>query len=234
MKLIVGLGNPGAEYAETRHNIGFMAVDAIARAFNATGFAKKFQGELAEVRIGAEKVLLLKPMTYMNLSGQSVGEAARFYKIPVEDIIVFHDELDLASGKLRVKTGGGHAGHNGLKSLAAHVGEETVRVRMGIGHPGAKHLVSNYVLGKFAKADEAWITQELDAIAKAAPLLVSGELKGFQGAITTAMKALDDDKPKKTVTKAEAPASLPGLPQTGAEKKPSSPFDKLKSLLSKD
>jgi aminoacyl-tRNA hydrolase len=153
MKLFVGLGNPGAQYARNRHNIGFMAADAIAARHGFGPWRGKFQGEIAEGRLGTEKVLMLKPGTFMNLSGDSVRAAAQFYKIPPEDIVAFHDELDLAPGRVRVKTGGGHAGHNGLRSIAAHMGPDFVRVRLGIGHPGDKRQVTAYVLGDFAKAD---------------------------------------------------------------------------------
>ena len=153
MQLWVGLGNPGAQYARNRHNIGFMAVDAIAVAHGFGPWRAKFQGQLAEGRIGGQKLLLLKPETYMNLSGDAVRAALGFYKLTPADLTVFHDELDLPAGKLRLKAGGGHAGHNGLRSIDAHVGPDFQRVRLGIGHPGDKHLVSPHVLGDFAKAD---------------------------------------------------------------------------------
>jgi PTH1 family peptidyl-tRNA hydrolase len=233
MKLIVGLGNPGKDYAYTRHNIGFMAIDAIQARYGVSGFSNRFQGELAEVRVNGEKLILLKPMTFMNLSGQAAGEAARFYKIPVEDIIAFHDELDLAPAKLKVKQGGGHAGHNGLKSLNAHLGENYVRVRMGIGHPGAKHLVSNYVLGNFAKSDQDWLQQELDAVVTALPKLIEGDIKAFQGAITVAMKSNEP-----VALSPEVEAGKPGREKPPFKvlepEKPLSPFDKLKSILGKD
>ncbi len=193
MRLIVGLGNPGANYAKTRHNIGFMAVDAIAEAHGFGPWREKFEGFVSEGRLGTEKVLLLKPDTFMNLSGQSVGEAVRFYKLPPEEVVVFHDELDLAPGKYRVKQGGGHAGHNGLRSLHQHIGAEYVRVRLGIGHPGAKHLVSNYVLHQFSKEDEGWLEPLLDAVARAAPKLAEGDWPGFQNAV-----ALRLNPPRKT------------------------------------
>ena len=166
MKLFVGLGNPGDKYARNRHNVGFMAVERIAAAHGFSPWRRKFQGEVAEGTIAGERVLLLKPMTYMNESGRSVGEAARFLKIDLADIVVFHDELDLQPGKVRVKTGGGNAGHNGLKSITAHVGNDYVRVRIGIGHPGSKDAVVPYVLNDFAKADRAWLNPLLAAIAE--------------------------------------------------------------------
>ena len=141
MKLFVGLGNPGTKYAGNRHNIGFMAVDRIADDHGFAGWRNKFQGQVNEGRLGSEKVVLLKPETFMNRSGQSVGEAVRFYKLAPEDVVVFHDEIDLAPGKLRVKSGGGHAGHNGLRSLHAHIGDTYGRVRMGVGHPGHQDAV---------------------------------------------------------------------------------------------
>jgi peptidyl-tRNA hydrolase, PTH1 family len=157
MFLIIGLGNPGKEYAHNRHNVGFRVVDALAQSFKAAPWRKKYQGEITEVIVAGEKVLLLKPMTYMNLSGQSVQHAASFYKIPLENIIVFHDELDLIAGRIRVKTGGGDAGHNGLKSITSHCGAGYVRVRIGIGHPGDKERVHGHVLGDFTAQDQPWL-----------------------------------------------------------------------------
>ncbi|NBC88025.1 MAG: aminoacyl-tRNA hydrolase, partial [Alphaproteobacteria bacterium] len=157
MRLFVGLGNPGRQYAMNRHNIGFMAVERIAAEHGFPPFRAKFQGQVSEGRLGGAKVLILKPETYVNRSGQAVGEAARFYKLAPEDIVVFHDELDLSPGKVRVKQGGGHAGHNGLRSLHAHLGDGYGRVRLGIGHPGHKDRVTSYVLSDFAKADQDWL-----------------------------------------------------------------------------
>ena len=179
MILFVGLGNPGKSYQKHRHNIGYRAVDAIADAFSFSAPKKKFQGQLREGKIGNRKVLALKPETYMNLSGQAVGEAARFYKIPLTNLVVFHDELDLAPGKVRAKMGGGVAGHNGLRSLARHLGPDFRRVRIGIGHPGHKDLVHNYVLSNFARKDKAWVEPLLEAIAKSAPHLVVGDDERF-------------------------------------------------------
>ena len=188
MKLFVGLGNPGDKYARNRHNVGFMAVERIAAAHGFSPWRRKFQGEVAEGTIAGERVLLLKPMTYMNESGRSVGEAARFLKIDLADIVVFHDELDLQPGKVRVKTGGGNAGHNGLKSITAHVGNDYVRVRIGIGHPGSKDAVVPYVLNDFAKADYEWLDPLLDAIASAAAHLASGDLDRFQNDVARAQQ----------------------------------------------
>ncbi len=189
MKLIVGLGNPGRGYGGNRHNIGFMAVEAIARLNNASPWRARFQGECAEVTIASEKCLLLRPGTYMNLSGQSVGEAARFFKFPVGDIIVFHDELDLAPGKLRVKLGGSDAGHNGLRSITQHMSGAYWRVRMGIGHPGAKELVSPYVLSDFAKAEHGWVDDLCRACAEKIGVLLGGDDGRFQSDVAMIMKA---------------------------------------------
>jgi PTH1 family peptidyl-tRNA hydrolase len=179
MKLFVGLGNPGSEYARHRHNVGFMAVEEIARAQGFGPWKRKFQGHAADGEIAGEKVLLLKPDTYMNESGRSVGEAARFLKIAEEDIVVFYDEIDLAPSKLKVKTGGGNAGHNGLRSISAHLGNDYVRVRIGVGHPGSKELVARWVLSDFAKADRTWLEPLLEAIAKAAPRLARNDQSRF-------------------------------------------------------
>ena len=188
MILLVGLGNPGQSHRNNRHNVGFMAVDAIAEAYGFGPARAKFKGQLREGKIGRSKVLILKPETFMNLSGESVQEAKRFYKIPLEKIIVFYDELDLAPGKVRVKTGGGTAGHNGMRSLVAHIGEAFRRVRIGIGHPGHKDLVHNYVLSNFPKADEEGLAALLDAIAKSAPWLIKGDDQRFQSDVALEMQ----------------------------------------------
>jgi PTH1 family peptidyl-tRNA hydrolase len=179
MRLWVGLGNPGAEYAHQRHNIGFMAVERIAARHRFGPWRRKFQGEVAEGTVAGQKVLLLKPATFMNESGAAVQAAAGFHKLPVEAVTIFHDELDLAPGKVRVKQGGGAAGHNGLRSTDAHVGNATWRVRLGIGHPGHKALVQRHVLGNFAKADAEWLDRLLDAVADAAPLLAEARPEDF-------------------------------------------------------
>ena len=171
MQLWVGLGNPGGKYARNRHNIGFMALDQIASDHGFAPFRAKFQGEISEGRLGSEKVLLLKPQTFMNLSGQSVGEAMRFYKLEPPDITVFHDEIDLAPGKVRLKAGGGHAGHNGLRSIHSHIGPHYDRVRLGVGHPGHKDAVAGYVLRDFTKADEDWLDDLLRGIGDGAAKL---------------------------------------------------------------
>lgn len=179
MFLVVGLGNPGAGYAHNRHNIGFMAADTIVRRHSFGPWRKKFQGNLAEGQIGLEKLCILKPATFMNLSGQAVAEAARFYKLPPEQVIVLHDELDLISGKVRVKRGGGAGGHNGIKSIDQHLGNATLRVRFGIGHPGHKDLVTAHVLGDFAKTDQVWLDSLLNVVADEFPLLLDGKDNDF-------------------------------------------------------
>jgi PTH1 family peptidyl-tRNA hydrolase len=183
---MVGLGNPGPAYASNRHNVGFMAVDAIAARHRFTPFRAKFQAQLSEGSLAGRPVLLLKPMTFMNVSGQAVLAASTFFKIPPGDVIVFHDEIDLAAGKVRVKTGGGHAGHNGLRSLHAHIGPDYGRVRIGVGRPGSKHEVVDHVLDDFAKADRAWLDPLLDAIAENAPLLAGGDGEGFMSKVALA------------------------------------------------
>lgn len=173
MKLLVGLGNPGAEYEQTRHNIGFMAVDAIAHRHNFSSPKLKYKSEIYDGIIEGEKVLIQKPLTYMNLSGTSVQEFSKFYKISLDDIIVFHDELDLAFGKIKIKQGGGNGGHNGIKSLDSHCGNAYHRVRLGIGHPGDKDKVSGYVLSKFPSNEMQHVESWVDHIAEAIPLLLS-------------------------------------------------------------
>ncbi len=180
MLVIAGLGNPGARHTRNRHNIGFMAVDAIAGAHRVGPFRARWQGLAAEGLIGATRVTLLKPQTYMNDSGRSIGEALRFWKLDLGALIVIHDELDLAPAKVRVKVGGGNAGHNGLRSISAHVGNDFRRVRLGIGHPGDKDLVYHYVLSDFSKAEAGWVEAVCRAVADAAPLLVEGRDASFQ------------------------------------------------------
>lgn len=197
MFLFVGLGNPGTKYALNRHNIGFMAVDSFVHRHNFSGWSKKFQGEISTGTLDGEKVIMLKPQTFMNLSGQSVQAAAAFYKIPPEKIIVFYDELDLLPGKIRVKKAGGSGGHNGIKSIDAHLGQDYWRVRMGIGHPGEKHLVSNYVLSDFAKADATWLENLLEAMAKHAPRIVAGDMDGFMSKVAQELQPPKEDKKDK-------------------------------------
>ncbi|WP_424968545.1 aminoacyl-tRNA hydrolase [Dinoroseobacter sp. S375] len=183
MKLFVGLGNPGAKYSGNRHNIGFMALDQIAADHGFAPWRSKFQGQLSEGKFGSTKVVLLKPETFMNRSGQSVGEAMRFFKLETDDVTVFHDELDLAPGKCRVKTGGGHAGHNGLRSIHSHIGADYQRVRLGIGHPGHKDRVSGYVLSDFAKAEAEWLDDLLRGIGDGAAELAAGDAGKFMNAV---------------------------------------------------
>jgi len=182
--LLVGLGNPGKEYQGNRHNVGFMAIDRIAADHGISKLQKKFGGELSEGSIGGVKLFLLKPLTYMNLSGECVSKAARFYKIPPERIIVFHDELDLPVAKIRVKKGGGNGGHNGLKSIDAHIGKDYWRVRIGIGHPGDKSMVSDYVLSDFTKTEIKTIETLLPAVAGHAHLLLQGDEAGFMNKLS--------------------------------------------------
>jgi PTH1 family peptidyl-tRNA hydrolase len=220
MQMFIGLGNPGAKYTGNRHNIGFMALDAIADAHGFGPWRQKFQADVSEGRIGAQKVLLLKPQTFMNLSGQAAGEALRYLKLEPADLWVFHDELDLAPGKIKVKTGGGHAGHNGLRSLIQHVGPEFHRVRFGIGHPGHKDLVTHYVLQDFAKADRDWLDPLLRAIGGAAGKLAAGDAAGFMNAVELALRPPDRPRPVKSKPD-EAPESTDpkqlALPETPDE-----------------
>jgi len=188
MLLLVGLGNPGPKYEKNRHNIGFMAVDRIASRHGFGPWRARFQGETAEGAIGGVKTLLLKPRTYMNESGRAVSEAARFFKIAIPDIVALHDELDLAPGKLRVKIGGGNAGHNGLRSITAHMGNDYKRVRLGIGHPG-KDAVLSYVLNDFGKGEMGWVDVLTEAVADAADLLASAQDASFQNKVHLRMEA---------------------------------------------
>ena len=188
MRLFVGLGNPGSRYARNRHNVGFMVVDEIARAHGAAPWRRRFQGEAAEAVVGGERLLLLKPQTYMNESGRSVAEAQRFFKLELSDVVVFHDELDLAPAKVRVKLGGGNAGHNGLRSITAQCGNDYRRVRIGIGHPGDKDLVHAHVLSDFARSEEPWVEDLCRACADAAPVLAKGDDATFQNKVHLAME----------------------------------------------
>lgn len=188
MLLLVGLGNPGPSYRDNRHNVGFMAVDAIHDRWRLGPYRTKFHGDLADGTIAGGKVLVLKPQTYMNESGRAVQAVMTFYKLKPADLIVFHDELDLAAGKLRVKTGGGHAGHNGLRNIQAHIGPDFRRVRIGVGHPGDKNQVVGHVLKDFSKEDLQWRDKLLDAVADSADLLVSGDDAGFQNRVALALK----------------------------------------------
>ena len=189
MRLLVGLGNPGPRYAGNRHNIGFMALEAIAKRHGIGPWRRRFQGVTAEGPIGGERALLLLPGTFMNKSGRAVAEAARFNKLPPVDVTVFHDEIELPPGKVRVKVGGGNAGHNGLRSITEHIGNDYRRVRIGVGHPGAKELVYNYVLGDFAKSERPWVEALIDILADNADLIVRGEDSSFANKVHLAMVA---------------------------------------------
>jgi PTH1 family peptidyl-tRNA hydrolase len=217
MKLFVGLGNPGDQYARNRHNIGFMALEQLASRHRASNWQRKWQGRLADVTIGTERVLLLMPQTYMNESGRSVAEAVRFHRIPPQDVVVFHDELDLAPGKVRVKLGGGVAGHNGLRSIRDCLGTpDYKRVRLGIGHPGHKDKVLGHVLGDFSKNDRLWLDPLLDALADASHLLAAGDDAGFMNRVAL-LTAAKPDKPAVASAKPEPAAPEPPA-QSGPKK----------------
>jgi peptidyl-tRNA hydrolase, PTH1 family len=195
MLLLVGLGNPGAKYAGNRHNIGFMAVEQIAKRHGFGPWRRRFQGVVCEGPIGGERALLLLPGTFMNESGRAVGEAAHFYKLPLDAITVFHDEIDLRPAKVRVKIGGGIAGHNGLRSISEHIGNDYRRVRIGVGHPGDKNLVQHYVLNDFAKSERPWVEALIEILADNAELIARGEDASFQNKVHLAMvaKGFGDD-----------------------------------------
>ena len=238
MKLIVGLGNPGQQYARHRHNVGFLALDRITDRLRLGAWRKRFQGETAEGEIAGQRCILLKPQTFMNESGRAIGEAVRFLKIEPEDVIVLHDELDLVPGKLRVKTGGGNAGHNGLRSTTQHIGNEYVRLRIGIGHPGHKDLVHGYVLHDFAKIDMDWLDPVLDAIAEALPHLVLSDQGRFMTEIARLTRDEDDEKsaakpavagPAKTAKPAPAAPKHPA--GEGGGKRQSALAENLKKWL---
>jgi PTH1 family peptidyl-tRNA hydrolase len=238
MLLFVGLGNPGEKYARNRHNIGFMAVDAIAARHGFTPWRRRFQGRASEGVVEGVKVVLLKPDTYMNDSGRAVGEAARFLKLGEAAVVVFHDELDLLPGRLKVKRGGGNAGHNGLRSTSAHIGNEYWRVRIGIGHPGQKDLVTGYVLHDFAKADRTWIEPLLDAIAAAAGWLARGDGSRFQSEVArlaAAEESADATAAESDKAPAEAKATKPASGHPAGErmgKRQSALAENLKRWLS--
>lgn len=222
MQLWVGLGNPGGKYAMNRHNIGFMALDRVADDHGFAPWRGKFQGAVSEGRLGTEKIVLLKPETYMNKSGQSVGEAMRFFKLAPEDITVFHDEIDLAPGKLRLKDNGGHAGHNGLRSLHGHIGDNYRRVRMGVGHPGHKDAVAGYVLRDFAKADQEWLDDMMRGISDGAPSLAEGDKSKFMNAVSLRTAP---PRSSKTVQKETRAAVAP--PEPEKDEPPRSPLQRL-------
>ncbi|MEQ1653633.1 MAG: aminoacyl-tRNA hydrolase [Hyphomicrobium sp.] len=240
MKLFVGLGNPGDKYSGNRHNIGFMAVERIARAHSFSPWRKKFNALTCDGSIGGERVTLLKPETFMNDSGRAVGEAMRFLKIEPADVVVFHDELDLIPGKLKVKAGGGNAGHNGLRSISAHIGNDYPRVRIGIGHPGSKDAVVHYVLNDFAKSERAWVSETLDAISDAAAYLAKGDEARFLTDVARKTQATgDEDAPEKPQPRAKVdtvapakPAKTPHPAGERANKRQSALADNLKKWLS--
>lgn len=221
MLIWAGLGNPGAGYHANRHNIGFMAVDRIAADHGFAPWRKGFSGQHAEGSIGGQKLLLLKPGTFMNLSGQSVAEALRFYKALPEALLVLHDELDLAPGKIRLKQGGGHAGHNGLRSIHAHLGEGYARLRLGIGHPGHKDAVAAYVLHDFAKADQVWLGPLLEAVSVAAPRLAAGDGPGFLNEVALRLTP----QPVKAARKPEVAVQV--VPEPAADEAPQSLLQRL-------
>jgi peptidyl-tRNA hydrolase, PTH1 family len=200
MLLLVGLGNPGARYVGNRHNVGFMAVQEIAKRHGIGPWRRRFQGVACEGPIGGERVLLLLPGTYMNDSGRAVAEAAQFYKLAPGDVTVFHDEIELPPGKVRVKVGGGIAGHNGLRSISEHIGNDYRRVRIGVGHPGHKDLVEHYVLSDFAKSERAWVEALIDIVADNVDFLVRGEDASFQNKVHLAMDAQGFGEPSGTAS----------------------------------
>ncbi|MEH6630079.1 MAG: aminoacyl-tRNA hydrolase [Halopseudomonas aestusnigri] len=211
MLLFVGLGNPGQKYENNRHNIGFMAVDDIVHRHSFSPWKSRFQGQTSEGRLGTEKILILKPSTYVNESGRAVGEAIRFFKIPTENIFVFYDELDLAPGKLRIKKAGGAGGHNGIKSIDAHIGKEYWRLRLGIGHPGHKDRVTGHVLGDFSKSDQDWLNNELEALSRHAALLAAGDSSSYMSKVAHDVappkptKITQEKKPEKSKAEDKVP-----------------------------
>lgn len=243
MLLLVGLGNPGEKYRRHRHNVGFMAVEAIADAYGFAPARKKFQGEIREGEIGGARAIILKPQTFMNESGNSVGAALRFYKLQPADVVIFHDELDLAAGKIKAKQGGGTAGHNGLRSIDEHIGDGFRRVRIGIGHPGDKARVTGHVLGDFAKSDSEWLSPLLAAIAKSAPFLAESDARFATAVAQELQPAKEKSHPGKSPSDLSDPAETaraPGPPEISAsggdnavaqEPKGKGPFAALKNLF---
>ncbi|MDW3182332.1 aminoacyl-tRNA hydrolase [Roseobacter sp.] len=225
MKLIVGLGNPGAKYSKNRHNIGFMALDRIAADHGFPAWKGKHQGTISEGRFGADRAVLLKPETFMNNSGQSVQAAMRFYKLEPEDVVVLHDEIDLAPGKVKHKFGGGHAGHNGLRSVHAHIGPDYARVRLGVGHPGHKDAVPGYVLRDFAKADEDWLDDVLRGVSDGAPDLATGDAAKFMNAVGLRVSPQRSGTGQKNPKAAKPQPAAP--PEPNPEKETASPLQKL-------
>ena len=242
-QLLVGLGNPGSSYARNRHNVGFMAVDAIHAYWNGGPWRRKFQSEVAEAEIDGVRVMFLKPQTFMNESGRAVVEAARFYKLDLNDIIVIHDEIDLMPGKFRMKTGGGTGGHNGLKSITAHMRDGYRRLRIGVGHPGRKEQVPNYVLHDFARADDDWLMPMIESFAIEAPLLVAGDDASFANKVHRRLTMGNGVREKRTPAQ---PARQPAAAEKAdehhghsrlhfrlGEKAAAGPFSALAQLLRK-
>lgn len=234
MRLIVGLGNPGDTYAGNRHNIGYMAVDRIASDHGFSPWKSKYQGRISDGRLGPEKVVLLKPETFMNRSGQSVGEAMRFYKLDPADVIVLHDEIDLSPAKVRFKQGGGHAGHNGLRSVHGHIGEGYARVRLGVGHPGHKDAVPGYVLRDFAKADQDWLDAVLRGVSDGAEALAALDGGKFLNAVSLKVapprSGGGKSVPRRDGSPSSAKATAPKVaakPTTNPEPDTRSPLQKL-------
>ncbi len=221
MLIIAGLGNPGSKYADNRHNIGFMAADEIVRRHAFGPWKNKHNAEISEGKLNGEKVLVVKPTTFMNESGQAVGEILRFYKEELSNLIVIYDELDLPAGKLRIKTGGGSGGHNGIKSIDAHCGKDYRRMRLGIDHPGSRERVTGHVLGDFSKKDQEWLELLLRCIADEAGLLVKGDDASFMNRVALCTgQNTNQQKPKKPkgqshIHKARKPAGKKDLPKSG-------------------
>lgn len=239
MFIFAGLGNPGPRYARNRHNVGFMAADAIHARYRFAPWRQKFQAEIAEGDVGGERTLLVKPLTYMNDSGRAVGEVLRFYKALPADLVVAHDELDLPPGRFRTKTGGGHGGHNGLRSITSHIGDGYRRLRIGIGHPGDKALVHTWVLHDFAKAEDAWLDPLLAAIAEHAPLLARGDDATFANRVHLAVTPAKQKPPAQDPGGGSAPPGsaagargTPGASSAAGKAAPSTALgDKLSQLL---
>jgi len=234
MRLVVGLGNPGPKHQNNRHNIGFMAADEIVRRHSLSAPRAKFQGDVSEGQIGGERVIVLKPATYMNESGRAVGEAVRFYKLAPADVIVIYDEIDLAAAKLRVKQGGGNAGHNGLRSIDAHLGDKNYwRVRLGVGHPGDKTQVKNYVLGDFSKADQGWLNRELAAVADELPALFEDRASDFMSRVAMAVQGADKGETKQATDKSAPAKNTTNTKASAAPVAPSEPETAVGNALSR-
>ena len=210
MRILVGLGNPGPKHAGNRHNIGFMAADEIVRRYDFHPVRPQFHSQVAEGTIAGEKIVLLKPKTFMNDSGRALFSALRLYKLKARDAIVMYDELDLVPGKVRVKKGGGHGGHNGIRSIESRIGKDFWRVRIGIGHPGNKTMVHGYVLSDFRKTDRDWVEKTIDAVAEAMPVLIEGDEAGFMTRYAVLNPPPKKPKPAKPKTDADSPATETG------------------------